>query len=53
MRGPDGQTWPWGNGMEGLQANFDGDADGYPVTALWDPSRQIKVCMVFTMEPGI
>ena len=33
VRGPDGQTWPWGNGMEGLQANFDGDADGYPVTA--------------------
>ncbi len=33
MRGVDGRTWPWGEGLEGFPANFDGDADGYEVTA--------------------
>ncbi len=33
VRGPDGRTWPWGEGKKGFPANFAGDADGYEVTA--------------------
>lgn len=33
VRGPDGRTWPWGDGMKGFPANFDGDQDGYQATA--------------------
>ena len=33
VRGSDGRTWPWGEGLEGFPANFDGEADGYEVTA--------------------
>jgi len=33
VRGADGRTWPWGEGLEGFPANFDGEADGYDVTA--------------------
>lgn len=33
VRGSDGRTWPWGEGREGYPANFDGEADGYEVTA--------------------
>ncbi len=33
VRGSDGRTWPWGEGMEGFPANFDGEGDGYLVTA--------------------
>lgn len=33
MRGSDGRTWPWGEGLEGFPANFNGEADGYEVTA--------------------
>jgi formylglycine-generating enzyme required for sulfatase activity len=33
IRGSDGRTWPWGEGREGFPANFDGEADGYEVTA--------------------
>ncbi len=33
IRGSDGWTWPWGEGREGFPANFDGEADGFEVTA--------------------
>ena len=33
VRGSDGRTWPWGEGRDGFPANFDGEADGYEVTA--------------------
>ncbi len=33
IRGSDGRTWPWGEGREGFPANFDGEEDGYEVTA--------------------
>jgi len=33
VRGSDGRTWPWGEGLEGFPANFEGGADGYEVTA--------------------
>ena len=33
IRGSDGRTWPWGEGREGFPANFDGEDDGYEVTA--------------------
>ena len=33
VRGSDGRTWPWGDGMDGFPANFDGEGDGYQVTA--------------------
>ncbi len=33
VRGSDGRTWPWGEGREEFPANFDGEADGYEVTA--------------------
>ena len=33
VRGSDGRTWPWGEGLDGFPANFDGEADGYEVTA--------------------
>jgi formylglycine-generating enzyme required for sulfatase activity len=33
IRGSDGRTWPWGEGREGFPANFDGQEDGYEVTA--------------------
>ncbi|MGD9850278.1 MAG: formylglycine-generating enzyme family protein [Nitrospirales bacterium] len=33
VRGPDGRTWPWGNDIEGFPANFDGERDGFEVTA--------------------
>ena len=33
IRGSDGRTWPWGEGRDGFPANFDGDADGFEVTA--------------------
>ena len=33
MRGVDGRTWPWGEGLQGFPANFGGDEDGFDVTA--------------------
>ena len=33
IRGSDGRTWPWGEGRDGFPANFDGEEDGYEVTA--------------------
>lgn len=33
MRGTDGRTWPWGEGLTGHPANFAGEADGFLVTA--------------------
>ena len=33
MRGTDGRTWPWGEGLEGFPANFGGDEDGFEVSA--------------------
>jgi formylglycine-generating enzyme len=33
MRGPDGRTWPWGDGLGQFPANFSGDGDGFQVTA--------------------
>lgn len=33
MRGTDGRTWPWGEGLAGHPANFAGEADGFLVTA--------------------
>lgn len=33
IRGPDGRTWPWGNGIEGYPANLGGEDDGFEVTA--------------------
>ncbi|MDR4495261.1 MAG: formylglycine-generating enzyme family protein [Nitrospirales bacterium] len=33
VRGSDGRTWPWGDGLEGFPANFDGERDGFEVTA--------------------
>jgi len=33
MRGTDGRTWPWGEGLKGHPANFAGEADGFLVTA--------------------
>ncbi len=33
MRGIDGRTWPWGEGLEGFPANFGGDEDGFEVSA--------------------
>lgn len=33
MRGTDGRTWPWGEGLSGHPANFAGEADGYVVSA--------------------
>jgi len=33
MRGTDGRTWPWGEGLTGHPANFAGDADGFEVSA--------------------
>ena len=33
VRGSDGRTWPWGEGRDGFPANFNGEADGYEVTA--------------------
>ncbi len=33
VRGSDGRTWPWGEGLDGFPANFDGEADGYEVSA--------------------
>lgn len=33
IRGTDGRTWPWGEGLTGHPANFAGEADGFLVTA--------------------
>jgi formylglycine-generating enzyme len=33
VRGTDGRTWPWGEGLSGHPANFAGETDGYLVTA--------------------
>jgi formylglycine-generating enzyme len=33
MRGTDGRTWPWGEGLTGHPANFAGEADGFVVSA--------------------
>jgi formylglycine-generating enzyme len=33
IRGTDGRTWPWGEGLPGHPANFAGEADGFLVTA--------------------
>lgn len=33
IRGTDGRTWPWGEGVRGNPANFAGEADGFLVTA--------------------
>jgi len=33
IRGSDGRTWPWGEGQEGFPANFNGETDGFEVTA--------------------
>lgn len=33
MRGTDGRTWPWGEGLTGRPANFAGEADGFEVSA--------------------
>jgi formylglycine-generating enzyme len=29
IRGTDGRTWPWGEGLPGHPANFAGEADGF------------------------
>jgi formylglycine-generating enzyme required for sulfatase activity len=33
IRGTDGRTWPWGEGLTGHPANFAGEDDGFLVTA--------------------
>ena len=33
MRGVEGRTWPWGEGLEGFPANLGGNEDGFDVTA--------------------
>ena len=33
IRGTDGRTWPWGEGLTGHPANLAGEADGFEVTA--------------------
>jgi len=33
MRGTDGRTWPWGEGLAGHPANFAGETDGFVVSA--------------------
>ena len=33
VRGKDGRTWPWGEGLDGEPANFGGADDGYDYTA--------------------
>lgn len=33
IRGTDGRTWPWGEGLTGHPANFGGEADGFMVSA--------------------
>ena len=33
IRGTDGRTWPWGEGLKGHPANFAGESDGFLVSA--------------------
>lgn len=33
MRGTEGWTWPWGEGVDGASANFAGNQDGFEYTA--------------------
>lgn len=33
IRGTDGRTWPWGEGLTGHPANFGGESDGFMVSA--------------------
>jgi formylglycine-generating enzyme len=33
IRGTDGRTWPWGEGLNGHPANFAGEADGFSLSA--------------------
>ena len=33
IRGTDGRTWPWGEGLKGHPANFAGETDGFSLSA--------------------